>query len=1458
MIGERKMEVFMKKLRRILSFILIFSMIFLIFPEIRIKAADPGPITLYQPQKLEYGLLNRATSENKAFYDTYVKATSDFNTIDAFGLSYDEKYVRTTGTYEWHMGSNSAYAVLDSLREKGDLYVNYRATLYNIMHRSLKNHPVDKLLAYPITTLEQTFYHLAGLYNISEVTGHTTLGDNSFVWVNSRKNVNTFTLKMLVGGCKTCGNCEISKLSMAFADMKGPELDKEHISIFTTSDAAGNNKDATFKPGQTVYIHLKFDEYIRFSDNSANHDNVKLNLKISSTENNQEIKGHNQQAELYSLKDKTLTFKYTVPETLGGGNTNHFISGIDGYQPDLFGSSGNFKLVLLGKNGRVVALDGNMSGDNALTKTSSLITDLAGNPALWPANGMDLDTKCRIDNTAPIITDVNITATGNPDGSVYVGPGSTLSFMTVFSETLDISDVSSVYATLNIKNKSGNFVTVDANSISNDGRTVTFAPLTITSDMTPVKSSRGEYFACLESITFPEGVNDLCGNPYGGNMAVPDKKFYADTAAPTATTSITPLSGKYTPVGVDSGTSSGFCFPFRVFDTNEDGEEYVSGTDPVGVSTALKGSFSWVNNERGGGQYRFLYCITGSAALNSSESFSEGSTGQKYAFDQVTPTGGGELYIHIRLLDSELLLEDEGYNISDSSIVLCPVDYVGNTGQVDFPLGYVADDIGPSYTQTGYSTAYNGADKTGSITVGIRAIDPSLINTGAIFYQWIPSSNSPDDNLWVQYTGAGESAASVELSITLPGLAPGTNHEYDLHIMATDLRGNTSSAKFSYINDLSFPAYGVETSGQISQNPTFTITAPQINPYDGGHSSMLVMIKDPLGATGNEYFVRTINSTSYSGSYNGDILSEFIWGDLHPIDNMRAWRYTTVIRDSDYIQYNGERVSNVQYGFTNAKNLAKMRDTVEDEAIAQRLYAMMGGMYYGEIEITLITGYGATGRDVWEPVDGTTCIYELNAHNKGNFVTEAAYFYDDWQSDKYGYYYDKECTIPVPRESGPDIAMDEHTGYYVSYIPQNANIISRTWTLKAASRLVVLAKLKLEDGNFIKPNGTEINQYYEPDIHEITIKPTSNLNYNDGWSNPDNGLKYLDSIDGAEIEIEIKNLIEPGWGVEDVNFDSSNTYLSLQLISSPDPDAKPGELYSVKLRPLSKQTFKIPAGVAVYTGRYAIWLDVEAKASGKTIHGSFSNIYVDRTGIGEFGLAKVESSMTGPLFDKTTETWYGYDKLAKPDAFYQNPSLSLGSNATWPVASLNHKLYFTTISSGLEGGGHTYQNLHIKVWNATEGIDEAVSKAAATWVPIKSECNDYYTARMVGSAEHVMAGYGYCVIPLIRGQENILNYQIVSSNGKSSEVRTLLVNVSDELAQLEIGLSPEASEVSLTSASAFVEKLSSDTYSSMEAYCYDGINHIPVNEAINITSNGDYWFYALNAHGQGPCAAGKI
>lgn|GEM_PF-1146337 len=346
---------------------------------------------------------------------------------------------------------------------------------------------------------------------------------------------------------------------------------------------------------------------------------------------------------------------------------------------------------------------------------------------------------------------------------------------------------------------------------------------------------------------------------------MPAQQVYLDTAPPLASTPLSPGSDGYEPVSyAGGGNHTEFFFPINVYDSAAWGEEFRSGTNGV------VGAFIWRDTTYGNtSDYTFEYAVTGSPDKPAEKDYKTGVTGQQYTFEQIDSGS----YIHLRLLD------EVEYNIGSSELVIKPVDNAGNIGNVPFKLDYVMDRVGPKITREGYKT--NFEYDCGYIVAKMSAMDANGI--ARVEYQWTSPEETPLETGWT-ITGSvyGETVTGSVYSdgpdkirffnIALYNMESNKKHQYDLHIKATDILGQTSVKSFYFEYDLTLPKYNIEfVSDPEELLPRHSVwlyfTEGSVYlPPDGAANRLLVLIKKP--GTTDEYWGRTFR---YS---EGDIIGK--------------------------------------------------------------------------------------------------------------------------------------------------------------------------------------------------------------------------------------------------------------------------------------------------------------------------------------------------------------------------------------------------------------------------------------------------------------------------------------------------------------------------------------------------------------------------------------------------------
>ena len=149
--------------------------------------------------------------------------------------------------------------------------------------------------------------------------------------------------------------------------------------------------------------------------------------------------------------------------------------------------------------------------------------------------------------------------------------------------------------------------------------------------------------------------------------------------------------------------------------------------------------------------------------------------------------------------------------------------------------------------------------------------------------------------------------------------------------------------------------------------------------------------------------------------------------------------------------------------------------------------------------------------------------------------------------------------------------------------------------------------------------------------------------------------------------------------------------------------------------------------------------------------------------------------------------------------------------------------------------------LYIKVWNVTDGINEISSKAAASW----SKLDEPLEIVFVESTENVLSAYSPCKIPIIKGKENILRYQICHANGNKSEEKVIIADTSNEVPELTIMLTPDE-EVPSNEVKALLTNLYSSTTLEMTPYYFNDESSSSITEVtdeISLPKKEGNWFF---------------
>ena len=519
--------------KRMIATMLAFVQLFLLFP----VAAPMGVMAAggnveYMRINPEVAIYNAQTGIDEKLYEREISAESKFNAATKSSL-FNLSFVNNLA------GTQVSFKIDDKIigllrRKDNNLQTSASASFHNYKHQHTWESGLfglKKNTANITTACVMSYnYRVSGYYSSPNLainsrdmakdyerlsTGYSPI----FSYDSNFGNV-AFAASlqgtMYDGGNRSCacpGDASITKPVISFMDNNAPSI----VSI-----TGIDNK--ILKSGETVNIEVKFDEPIRFADDSAAHDDLYVNLAISGISSDRYPK-----AMLKKLDIDTLYFSYTVPSN--DNNLEQTITGVD-FSPlmkecDL--------VVVFEDESFVLSTSGLNNSDNiGYTRAASYITDIAGN-GMRESDRMYNVTETYIDTKAPTLTKISTSVNANntkikemlgstdtDNSDIYLGVGDSISYGLTFSEVLNIAEgeYAGSTATTNIVDKNGNPVTLTSKTLSkiptddnayglgpSKGNVtyIDFDTLTIEEGMT---CSDADGIIRIINVSFSEAVND--------------------------------------------------------------------------------------------------------------------------------------------------------------------------------------------------------------------------------------------------------------------------------------------------------------------------------------------------------------------------------------------------------------------------------------------------------------------------------------------------------------------------------------------------------------------------------------------------------------------------------------------------------------------------------------------------------------------------------------------------------------------------------------------------------------------------------------------------------------------------------------------------------------------------------------------------------------------------------------
>lgn len=350
------------------------------------------------------------------------------------------------------------------------------------------------------------------------------------------------------------------------------------------------------------------------------------------------------------------------------------------------------------------------------------------------------------------------------------------------------------------------------------------------------------------------------------------------------------------------------------------------------------------------------------------------------------------------------------------------------------------------------------------------------------------------------------------------------------------------------------------------------------------------------------------------------------------------------------------------------------------------------------------------------------------------------------------------------------------------------------------------------------------------------------------------------SMDGVRYHYNIGNALIPAWKAKDVNTDNSYAVLvKLDTDGNPMTDEQGAVVEVTERTALSEgveQTFAIK-GNHYKSGLYALQVYVEQKAGGKQtflldpilldaaeapvsfgIPSYTSTANIDARGD---GVQIVQEAPEGEFLSYITVGAAECDEYYDGNGNVDNRELvKIGDNPIYLSASTN------ALSSNGDASFRFYVNLDeendnetyfgervgwpkgVRIWNAASSGD--ITSASVTYAFREESADTFYTdvttnlsADSILTAEELAAADVADGLKLAAG-ENLVCYQIVMTNGETSSVRQIKVNVDTEAPEAEFGFNFDnmISEKSYDSdGNEIIKNYASNVEAYLESVSYD-------------------------------------
>ncbi len=970
------------------------------FLAISAKAAD-ADVTYNVDLSLGANVIPMALGEDQTFLNTYIRTNSstNMNLNSQFKLSswknidkdvsmksgnsltrsklMHQKNEGWNATYKWTVSEEEKNLLLNSnyrLIYEGNLISDYH---YNVFQNAYNHWDVG--VARLKSNWGTIWEKKAGEKEDGKAQSVSATSDRVPVHDGYLEFVATHS------GC-TCGSSGVSGSIFYMVDTSQPKIENTYIA--KNADGSGAlSSGAGFRANETGYVVLDFTEDIRFADNQKEELILKLDAYFK--EDNTSLPKGLLDAKLISLKGDKMIFKFTVPATVNNENINAYITGISSEQEFV---NGSFNLKLYKGDGSAFSAGG--------LKTSTRITDIAGNPINWLGSAKDTG-KIYLDNVAPVMTNISMSGsminrnsyvnkndwpTDLDRSAVFAGVGDWISFRISFSEGVTNYTWENVKAVLNIKDANNDPIKLSLSS--HWGSEMNFEKLTVTADMLP-KNGYGERikvvgFEGLHSLTDSLG-NDMVADLDTISM-VADEQIYLDVNRPIIATKEEELptvegsdSVIYNPYADTEGEY--FTFPLVI-------KEDISKTGDTGDTSQVQGRKASFSLTAAGEPKNFGWYVDTNQTINKEATWNMAtmaSTVEAASKCEYSPVDGATHYVHIKLDKNT----DYSYATSvsqlngiyfEGSIHVNVEDYAGNKASASYNLRHQVDvenPIGSIGEQAVLSVDYS--DLSGTLTTAIHVedhygikkiqyywkhtVDGNTITTTPVIIEGLTESRvkEHDAQLLYNFTFDGESNA-------------GRKGSAQLVIEFEDYQGHHNEAEssvFEYDFTMSVPNYKVSTGTQNKPllAPEVVISEPISTADDGS-----------MGNTGDS--TKTIMLFAAGSSENGTIYYGFDPKYFANSDYSDVELFADVI--NKYLHYGNQEASgswlklegNVDIENEAGTFVSDGESLLNDDTNQIAEYIIN---HYGELELIFVTSSGfesSSGNGKGYDFEGVTSTVE--------------------------------------------------------------------------------------------------------------------------------------------------------------------------------------------------------------------------------------------------------------------------------------------------------------------------------------------------------------------------------------------------------------------------------------------------------------------------------------------------